>query len=223
MNDLDRIKSSVNNQSIAGSCDVPRKEQLKQLSDSRVAGWTDTLAAKRKAKLDWKAEKARQDEEQRKVQDAKDAARHQKVRSERLANADSLIQEQTEKMRQFRSQQMLVETIDTRDSQLKVQEDKRKKESAMEELWHMAVMENIQTAEQKSKKEMELEKQRSIKLAVDQSRQRDERKDRIRGHQQRKLDEEVANMKQIALDEVEAKKVSKAVKLFLVTSYHKHR
>ena len=71
--DLDRIASSVSSPSNAAeSCDVTRKEKLKQLSDSRVAGWTDTLAAKCKAKLDWKEDKARQEEVQRRLQDAED-------------------------------------------------------------------------------------------------------------------------------------------------------
>ena len=206
--DLDRIRSTaaVHNQDIMGSCEMQRKEQLKQLSDSRVSGWTDTLAAKRKAKLDWKAEKERRDEEQRLIQDAKDAERRQRMRLDTLGNADKLLREQTEKVRQFRSQQMLVETLDTRDSQLKEKEEKSKQENAMEELWHMAVMENIQKSEQKSKKEMELEKQRSIEIADDLRRQRDEREKRIREQQQRKLEEETAIIQQIAMDEAAAEK-----------------
>lgn len=223
--DLNRIVSSINNpNNILGgsSCDnnMPRKEQLKQLSDSRVAGWTDTLAAKRKAKLDWKAEKARQDEEQRIIQDAKDAARHQQARAEKLGSADRLIREQTEKVRQFRSQQMLVETIDTRDSQLKEQEEKRKKESAMEELWHMAVMENIQKAEQKSKKKIEQGKQKSLELAEDLRRQREEREQRIREQEQHKRDEEVSTINKIVMDESAAEKASTIIAAFPLTALH---
>ena len=206
--DLDRITSYVDNQSIVGSCDPSRREQLKQLSDARVAGWTDTLAAKRKAKLEWKAEKARQDEEQRKVQDAKDAARHQNVRIETLQNADRLMLEQTEKVRQFRSQQMLVDTVETRDAQSKEQEEKKRKEDAMEHLWHMAVMENMQKAEEKSKREQEREKQLSLKLAEDQRLQRDEYAARIQKEQQHKLEEEKNLIEKMSKDDSEALKVS---------------
>lgn len=217
--DLDRIVSSVNSVSVVGSCDVSRRERLKQMSDSRVAGWTDTLSAKRKAKLEWKAEKARQDEEQRKLQDAKDAERHHTVRMKTLEHADKLLREQTEKLRQFRSQQMLVETIDTRDGQLKEQEEKHKKENAMEELWHMAVMENIQKAEEKSKREMEREKQRAMKLADDLRRQRDEKEARIREQQQRKLEEEAEFIKRIKRDELAAEQVRfHTVSLDLITA-----
>ena len=195
-----------NGSSSSHNTTLSRKEQLKQLSNTRVAGWTDTLAAKRKAKLDWKAAKARQKEDQRQIQDVKDVERRQRMRMDTLGNADRLLQEQTEKVRQFRSQQMLVETIDTRDTQLKEREEKNKQESAMEELWHMAVMENIHKSEQKSKKEMELEKKRSKDLAEDLKRQRDERETRIREHHHSKREEEVATIRQIAMDESAAEK-----------------
>jgi hypothetical protein len=206
--DLDRIASSVSSPSNAAeSCDVTRKEKLKQLSDSRVAGWTDTLAAKCKAKLDWKEDKARQEEEQRRLQDAEDAERRRTSRMEALDNAGRLLREQTEKVRQFRQQQMLVETLDTRDDQLKEQVEKRKITTALEELWHKAVMDDIQKAEQKSKQEMEKDKQRSMDLAMDLRRQRDERGERIRAQQRRKREEEGHIIQKIAIDDSSAEKV----------------
>lgn len=205
--DLDRIASSVGSQSNTESCDVTRKERLKQLSDSRVAEWNDTLAAKSKAKLEWKKDKTRQEEEQRRLQDAEDAERRQISRMEALENAEKLLREQTEKVRQFRQQQMLVETLDTRDGQLKEQEDKRKKKTAMEELWHKAVMDDIQKAEKTSKEEMDKDKQRSMELAMDLRRQRDEREERIREQQRRKQEEEDHIIQKIAIDDLSAEKV----------------
>lgn len=210
--DIDRMMSSVGGG--RGNCPakapVPSKrEHLKQMSDSRVTGWTDTLAAKRKAKLDWKADKARQDEEHRKVQDAKDAARHQRVRMVNLSNADKLIREQTEKVRQFRSQQMLVDTLDTRDGQMEEKKAQRKSEKAMEELWHLAVMDNLQKAEEKSRKETEAEKKRSLDLAEDLRRQREERQERIQLQQHAKREEEVLMIRKISEDEAKKEKVRK--------------
>lgn len=206
--DLDRIASSVSSPSNAvESCDGTRKEKLKQLSDSRVAGWTDTLAAKCKAKLDWKEDKAGQEEEQRRFQDAEDTERRRISRMDALENAGRLLREQTEKVRQFRQKQMLVETLDTRDDQLKEQDEKRKNTIALEELWHKAVMDDIQKAEQKSKQEMEKDKQRSMDLAMDLRRQRDEREERIRAQQRRKREEEGHTIQQIAVDDLSAEKV----------------
>jgi hypothetical protein len=207
--DLDRIVSSVGSQSNGHSeyCGVTRKEMLKQLSDSRVAGWTDTLAAKCKAKLEWKEDKARQEEERRKLQDAEDAERGQKLRIETLRNAETLLREQTEKVRQFRQQQLLVETLYTRDNQLKEQEEKLKTQTAREELWHKAIMDDVQMAEQKSKEKVEKDKQRSTELAMDLRRQRDEREERIRAQQRKKREEEGHIIQKIARDESAAEKV----------------
>ena len=206
--DIDRMMSSVGVG--RGNCPTAlpsKREHLKQMSDARVTGWTDTLAAKRKAKLDWKADKARQDEEQRRVQDAKDAARHQRVRAVTLSNADRLIREQTERVRQFRSQQMLVDTLDTRDRQLEEKKARRKSEEAIEELWHLAVMDDIQKAEEKSKRETEAEKKRSLDLAEDLRRQREERQERIHLQQQAKREEEILTIRRISEDEAEKEKV----------------
>ncbi|KAL3804219.1 hypothetical protein ACHAW5_011139 [Stephanodiscus triporus] len=211
--ELDRIASSVGSQSNTESCDITRKERLKQLSDSRVAEWNDTLAAKSKARLEWKKDKTRQEEEQRRLQDAEDAERRQISRKDALENAEKLLREQTEKVRQFRQQQMLVETLDTRDGQLKEQEDKRKKETAMEELWHKAVMDDIQKAEKTSKQEMDKDKQRSMELAMDLRRQRDEREERIREQQRRKQEEEGRIIQKIAVDDLSAEKAEMELKI----------
>jgi hypothetical protein len=207
--DLGRIASSVSSQSNGHTecCDFTLKEKLKQLSDSRVAGWADTLAAKCKTKLEWKDDKARQEEERRKLQDVEDAERRQMLRKEALGNAETLLLEQTEKVRQFRQQQMLVETLNTRDNQLKEQEEKLKNQTAREELWHRAIMDEIQMAEQKSKQKMEKDKQRSMDLAMDLRRQRDEREERIRVQQRKKREEECHIIQKIARDESAAEKV----------------
>jgi hypothetical protein len=205
--DLDRIASSVSSRSNAESCDAKRREKLKQLSDSRVAGWTDTLASKCKAKLEWKEDKARQEEEQRRLQDAEDDERRRITRMEAIDNAERLLREQTEKVRQFRQQQMLVDTLDARDDQLKEQVEERKNKIALEESWHKAVMNDIQKAEQKSKQEMKTDKQRSMDLAMDLRLQRDEREERIRAQQRRKREEEGQLIQKIAIDDLSAEKV----------------
>ena len=78
--DLNRILSSVEAKSNE-SRDLPRREHLKQISDARVAGWKDTLAATRKAKIEWKAEKMRLEEEKRRQQDADEASLREKTKT----------------------------------------------------------------------------------------------------------------------------------------------
>jgi len=205
--ELNRIISSAHGQSSVGIDELPRREKLKQLSDARVAGWTDTLHAAYKAKLDWKAEKFRREEEQRMAQDAEYAAEREVMRTNTLKNAERLLKEQTERIRQFRSQQMLVDTLHTRNEQLKEREEKKRRVSMNENLWHSTVVQHIQKVELEAKNETEDEKQRSLELALNLKSQREEREERLRAQQERKRDEEAAIIQRIAIDELVAEKV----------------
>ena len=206
-NELSRIISSVHGQANASSDDLPRREKLKQLSNARVAGWNDTLQAAHKAKLNWKSEKLRREEEERIAQDTEFAAQREVTRMDTLEKADRLLQEQTERIRQFRSQQMLVDTLHTRDEQLKELEERKRRETLDENLWHAAVVKNIQKDTLESKNEVEKGKKRSMELALNLRRQRDEQVERIRARQQEKRDEEAALIQTISMDELAAEKV----------------
>ncbi|KAL7509135.1 hypothetical protein ACHAXN_006200 [Cyclotella atomus] len=207
-NDLNRILSSVecNQRNETSNSNIPRREQLKEISDNRVAGWKDTLEATRKAKIEWKAEKERLEEERRKQQDLQEAALREKQRLETLAHADQLLREQTEKLRQFRSQVMLVETLDTRDSQIKENEERRIREAEAEKQCHLGVMNNIQEAEKKSLANAEIAARKAKELADDLQRQRDQRAELIHQQQQRKRAEEEAIIRKIAADDAAAEK-----------------
>lgn len=217
--ELDRMLSSARGQSSVGSDDLSRREKLKQLSSARVARWTDTLQAAYKAKLDWKAEKLRREEEQRVAQDAEFAAHREELRANSLKNAERLLQEQTEKMRDFRSQQMLVETLHSRNEQLKEQEEKNRRVRIDESRWHAAVVQNIQKSELESTIEMEKEKQRSMELATNLKLQREQRKEHIRAQKQKKRDEEAAIIQQIAMDDLAAEKVRISPSFLNVTAF----
>ena len=203
-NDLNRILSRVEGNNNAESCDVSRKEQLKQISDARVAGWKDTLAATRKTKIEWKAEKARQEEEKRLKQDAKEAALRERQRLETLARADHLLREQTQQLRHFRSQQMLVESLNTRDSQVKSKEEQRIQEAEEEKKWHLEIMKNTKEAEKKALSNAEIEILKAKELAEDLRRQRDQRAEMIRQQQEHKRAEEDAIVRKNAMDDAAA-------------------
>lgn len=205
--ELDRIISSVRSQSSVGKDDLPRREKLKQLSNARVAGWTDTLQAAHKAKLNWKAEKSLREEEQRMAQVAEFAAQREVTRLETLKNAEKSLREQTERIRQFRSQQMLIDTLHTRDEQLKELEEKNRRKALDENLWYTTVMTNSRKVEEESKNEREKEKQRSMDLALNLRKQKEEQEERIRTRRERKRDEEAAIIQKIATDDLAAEKV----------------
>eukprot|EP00804_Cyclotella_cryptica_P008901 CCRYP_013104-RA/>CCRYP_013104-RA protein AED:0.33 eAED:0.33 QI:0/0/0/1/0/0/2/0/946 len=210
--DLDRIISSVEGNQSTEPCDTRRREQLKQVSDLRVASWKDTLAATRKAKIEWKAEKERQEEEKRTLRDAEEAALRENQRRDTLAHADRLLREQTENLRQFRSQQLLVDTIDIRDAQIKEKEQQQMRDAEAEKQWHLAIITNVREAEKKSLANAEIAARKSKELAEDLQRQRDQREELIRKQNQRKRDEEEALIRKIAIDEAKAEQIEAQLK-----------
>lgn len=197
--DLDRIRSSScidDEDRSPGS----RSRELKNLSDSRVAGWEDTLAAKRKARLEWKSEKAKKGEQRQQALDAEEAKLQEKARIDRLQHADSLILEQTEKLRNFRSQQLLVETLNERDDQMVQKEERRKRDIEEEKLWHRTVMNDIKNSEQKRKVDVARDRQKSMELAKDLSLQKQERERQLQLDNHRRQQEEKYEIRQIAED-----------------------
>ena len=218
--ELDLIVCSIENiSSNRQPCELSKKEQLKQLSDARVAGWKDTLTAKRKAKLTWKAEKERLEEEQRKLQDAEEAALRGKLRNETLQHADNLLRENTEKVRQFRGQQMLVDTLITRDIQIQEREKMSQNEIEEEKQWHLSVINSMKEAEKKSIRDLENEKRRSEALVEDLKRQRDEREEQIRAQHLQKRQEEESIIKKMAMDDLAVERVRMVLVFFIIDDH----
>lgn len=173
---------------------------MKKLSDERVAGWEDTLAAKRNARLEWKSEKNKREEEHQQALDVAEAKLQEKDRTYRLEHADSLILEQKEDVRNFRSQQLLVETLNERDEQMLQKEESHKKESEEDQKWHRKVMNDIKNSEQKRKVDVARERQKSMELAKDLSLQRQELEWHLQLENHRRQQEEKNMIRQIAED-----------------------
>ncbi len=207
--ELEKIVSSIEN---FGSSLEPyessKREQLKRLSDSRVAGWSDTLSAKRKAKLSWKAEKERQEEERRRAQDAEEAKLLEQLRNQTIQRAETMLMERTEKVRHFRSQQMLTDALTTRNEQVKERKALKQKENEDEKIWHLTVVKNIQDANQKAAVEEEERKRNRNLIAADLRRQMNEQNEQRRLQNLQKREEEQLVMKNAKLEDLEKAKVA---------------
>jgi len=212
-NDLDRIRCSSSIEDDDRNPDSFRRKELKQLSDSRVASWEDTLASKRKAKLEWKAEKAKKEEEKQQALDAEEAKLQERERIERLQHAESKRLEQTERVRRFRSQQLLVETLNKRDEQMLQKDESRKQDAEEEKLWHRSAMNDIKVSEQKRQMDLAREKQKAMELAKDLSFQRQEREQQLRDERLRRQEEEKSMIHQIAEDNKAAERAAIQMKL----------
>ncbi|KAL7463512.1 hypothetical protein ACHAXS_003874 [Conticribra weissflogii] len=212
--ELEKIVSSIEN---FGSSLEPyessKREQLKRLSDSRVAGWSDTLSAKRKAKLSWKAEKERQEEERRRAQDAEEAKLLEQLRNQTIQRAETMLMERTEKVRHFRSQQMLTDALTTRNEQVKERKALKQKENEDEKIWHLTVVKNIQDANQKAAVEEEERKRNRNLIAADLRRQMNEQNEQRRLQNLQKREEEQLVMKNAKLEDLEKAKAEERDKM----------
>ena len=94
------------------------QKKLKVLSDQRVEHWPNTLAAQRKAKLDWKKEGEEKEENERRVIDQQEAELQRKLRVDRIKKANQQMYEQTDKMKFLRSQQLYTDVIADREDQV---------------------------------------------------------------------------------------------------------
>ena len=140
--DIRRIKSTLllpKAKASGGAHDEPSSNQAlqrKKLSDKRVEGWKDTLAAKRKERLLWKSKKLEEEEEQRKALDREEAESRAQKRTATLRRAEDLLYEQNDKVKAFRSQQLYVDVIADREKQILERREIEKAARKEEEKWH---------------------------------------------------------------------------------------
>ena len=83
-----------------------RRRMLKKVSDERVSYWPNTLEATRKKKENFRFIKAEQDELQRQEVDRQEAELQKKLRIDAIKRANTILYEQTDKMKNLRSCQM---------------------------------------------------------------------------------------------------------------------
>merc|ERR1719240_1383502 len=90
---------------------------LKKISDERVSHWPNTLEATRKKKENFRFIKAEQDEKQRQEVDRQEAELQKKLRIDAIKRANTILYEQTDKMKNLRSCQMYCDVLADRAEQ----------------------------------------------------------------------------------------------------------
>ena len=95
-----------------------RRQQLKKLSDERVSHWPNTLQATRAKKENWKMEKMAVEELSRQKIDREEAELQKRLRIESIRRANTILYEQTDKMKNLRSQQMYSDVLADRTEQV---------------------------------------------------------------------------------------------------------
>jgi len=125
------------------------QRKKKELSDSRVENWPNTLAAQRKAKLDWKKESLQKEEAQRRKTDQEEATLQRKLRVDRIKKANQLMYEQTDKMKFLRSQQLYTDVIADRQDQVEFLRNKNASIKEDEKKWHTDMMARLEESERR--------------------------------------------------------------------------
>lgn len=97
--------TALDTHALAARARHERRLQLKQRSDARVAGWSDTIEAKQERKLQWRVERREREEAERARLDREEEALEAAEKAETLARARALLFEQTDAMKTLRSAQ----------------------------------------------------------------------------------------------------------------------
>lgn len=136
-----------------------KRAQLKHLSNEKLKHWPNTLDALRLKKESFLKEKAGQEELKRVDIDREEAEIRRKTRIESIERADTLMYEQTDKMKFLRSQQHYSDAIHTRGFQVQDKREVAMKEKDANALHHLDILRQIDAAERlEREKEEALEK-----------------------------------------------------------------
>lgn len=201
--DFHRIRASVSTKEESNRTQS-KPMKLKRMSEERVSRWKDTLASKRKAKLDWKQEKSEKEEERRKALDMEEAALRQKFREATIRRANRLLYEENDKVKVLRSQQLYTDVISHREDQIEEKRLQETGEKEDEKKWHQDTLARIRHAELRENKQQEASKVKAREIARTLKMQKDDVERRKALHVEQQKEEEEAIIKNIALDDMAA-------------------
>lgn len=117
--DIARMRATAENR-LEDTSKIERKEQLKKLSEDKVKRWPNTLDAMRLKKERFVKEREDEEEAKRQEIDRQEAEIRNTKRLESIERANMLIYNQTDKMKNLKSQLQYADVLHTRKSQIEV-------------------------------------------------------------------------------------------------------
>eukprot|EP00620_Florenciella_sp_RCC1587_P014558 CAMPEP_0182569442 /NCGR_PEP_ID=MMETSP1324-20130603/10067_1 /TAXON_ID=236786 /ORGANISM="Florenciella sp., Strain RCC1587" /LENGTH=465 /DNA_ID=CAMNT_0024783717 /DNA_START=97 /DNA_END=1494 /DNA_ORIENTATION=+ len=162
--ELRRMQMSVQPPEMTNS--EARRQQLKKLSDERVSHWPNTLQATRKKKENWKKEKMAVEELSRQKIDREEAELQKRLRIESIRRANTILYEQTDKMKNLRSQQMYSDVLADRTEQIEEKKIMRKWERDREDSYNITLKQQLVEAEAREKSESEMRGKKHAEMAI---------------------------------------------------------
>jgi len=151
-----------------------RRLRLKALSDDKVKNWPNTLEAMRKKKENWKQERMAEEETARREIDRQEAALQKTKREAAISRAKTIMYEQTDKVKNLRSQQMYSDVLYEREEQIKERAVMESWEKEKEEAYHADVVRQIAEGELRETQEAAARKLKATVIARSQKSQLNE-------------------------------------------------
>lgn len=167
--ELERMRACTRPEEITDA--EARRRRLKTLSDEKVKKWPNTLQAMRKKKESWKKDRLDAEERARVEIDREEAELQHKLRSEAIQRANSIMYEQTDKMKCLRSQQMYSDVMMEREEQAKERGVMKRWELEKEGAYHKEIMRQVAEGDAREKMEAEARSFKARSIAQSQSEQ----------------------------------------------------
>ena len=147
--ELQRIRQSVNPEdpNTLQSLKAAKRAQLKKLSNDRLKNWPNTLEALRKKKESYMKDKAEKEENERREVDRQEAEIRKQTRMTTIKRANDLLYEQTDKMKNLKSQLAYADAIAYRKIQVQEKSDRLEKEKKEAAKYHEYIVENCKRLE----------------------------------------------------------------------------
>lgn len=170
--ELERMRKST--QPVLVTDAEARRRHLKMLSDEKVKSWPNTLQAMRKKKENWKKERLEAEEEARKKIDREEAELQRERRAAAIDRARKIMYEQTDKMKNLRSQQLYSEVVGDRAEQVRERQVMRDWERDKEAAYHEEIMRQVQEGDRREEAEAAARTYKAKAIAASQYEQLNE-------------------------------------------------
>jgi len=138
------------------------KEKLRDMSRARMGTWNNTLEARRAQKENEHASRKDEEEKVRQVQDRKEAAFQAGERRRIIQRANTLLYENTERVKAFGSKLYLSDVMKEREMQMELKKRRDDRLRAEERMWHERTVEGVRKGDEEEAKKQDEAMQRAL-------------------------------------------------------------
>lgn len=151
-----------------------RRDELRAISEKRVANWPNTIEAQRLRKERARKERLEDEERRRQLIDAEEAALAEAKKAHAIKKANILLYEENDRIKTFTSKLFLTTVLEEREKQLAIKEERKRREKEDEQHWAVVEAEQLRAAEREEVLKLQKLKERSHDLKAAQLQQLDD-------------------------------------------------